>query len=825
VLGAFALVACGKGATTTPPDQTQNQPPPDSVDASKISLTYDCENRFKIDNSNSASVVVDWTVQNSGDQGELTLPLPTSGQTFSETVFTTHAVGTVLLTMAGQQIASAANTQLSCSTSSSELVNVTVDPPSANLPTGTSLQFTAVVTGDSDTAVRWSVKEGASGGAVTATGVYTAPSSPGTFHVVATSHADPTKSATAPVTVSVSDGQTVQIVADATSATVPATQTQQFTAQVTGNADTAVLWSVEEGDVGGGVDPTGLYGAPGKAGTFHVIARSHADSSKEAVIAVTVTAQPAPNISVDINPPTAAVVPGGTTQFFAQALYASSNAVTWSVREGAAGGSVNASGVYAAPAVPGTYHVTAISVADQFAQKSATVTVTPNIPAGTGPGKWGPVQPWPLVPIEVALLKNGDVLAWSRLEQPYVWHPGTNSFTQVPSPSWEFCAGLTVMQDGRVIVPGGHINDNYGLPDVNVFDPVTSTWSSAPPMAAGRWYPTIIEMADGGLLVAAGNTADAVSNLIPEVRNADGTWRELTTASLEIPFFPSLFPAPNGLVFMAGSDPHSKFLDASGTGRWIDGPRMLFGARDYGAAVMYTPGKILMAGGGFTPTASAEVIDLNAATPAWRFTGSMAHARRQVTGTVLPDGKVLITGGTSAPGFDNESGAVYSAELWDPATEVFTELASERVLRVYHSTALLMPDATVLVGGGGQGGGGTDEPNVEVFSPPYLFNADGSPAARPSISAAPADLSYGSSFTVSTPNAAQISSVVLVRNGAVTHTYNTTQLRVTASFNAAPGNLTVTAPSNRNSAPPGYYMLFLLDNHGVPSVARIVHLG
>lgn len=817
-LCTMVLAACGKGSSTAPP-------PPASFDVSKIALSYVCEDNFKIDNSNPASLVVDWKVQNTGDQGELTLPAPPAGQPFSETVFTTHAVGPVLLSSGGVSIGSVANSQADCATLPAGVVQIAVTPQSATVFANATQQFSAKVTGSNDTAVLWSVKEGSSGGSVSTSGIYSAPAAGGTFHVVATSHADPTKSATAAITIgSSSDGQ-IHIVATPKSAIVPATQTQQFSAQVTGSADTAVLWAVQEGDVGGGIDPTGLYGAPGKGGTFHVIASSHADPSVAAAITVTVTPQTPMPVTMDLNPRSASVAPGGRLQFFGQVLYSNDLGCSYSVSEGAAGGIIDASGNYTAPAVAGTYHVVATAHADSSVHATATVTVAPGVQAHAGPGKWGPPQPWPLVPIEVALLKNGNVLAWSRLEQPHIWNPASNTFTEADSPSWEFCAGLTIMQDGKVIVPGGHINDNYGLPDVNVFDPATSSWTSAPPMAAGRWYPTTIEMADGSILVASGNTADGVLNMIPEVRNPDGTWRQLTTASLEIPFFPSLFPAPNGLVFLAGSDPHSKFLDASGTGTWIAGPKMLFGARDYGAAVMYAPGKIIMAGGGFTPTASAEVIDLNAATPAWRFTSSMAHARRQVTGTVLPDGKVLITGGTSGAGFDNEAGAVFSAELWDPATEVFTELASELVLRVYHSVALLMPDATVLVGGGGQGAGGTDEPNIEIFSPPYLFNSDGTPATRPSISGAPDTLAYGASFNVSTPDAATISSVVLVRNGAVTHTYNTTQLRVPASFSAAPGNLTVTAPSNRNNAPPGYYMMFLLNNEGVPSVAKIVHLG
>jgi len=310
------------------------------------------------------------------------------------------------------------------------------------------------------------------------------------------------------------------------------------------------------------------------------------------------------------------------------------------------------------------------------------------------------------------------------------------------------------------------------------------------------------------------------------VRNPDGTWRELTGAQFPVPWYPKLFPAPGSRVFLAGSDRHTKFLDTTGTGQWIDGPTTKFANRDYGTAVMYAPGKVMIAGGAIPPTDTAEVIDINAASPAWRFTASMNHPRRHVTGTVLPDGKVLITGGTSGTGFNDETHAVFSAELWDPATEKWTELSSMTILRVYHSVALLMPDARVLVGGGGEGASGTDEPNIEMFSPPYLFNSDGSLAARPTITQAPDSLAYGASFQVSSPDAAQISAVVLMRNGAVTHTFNSSELRVPLHFSSSGGNsLQVTAPAVPDLATAGPYMLFILNAQGVPSVARMVHLG
>jgi len=723
---AALLAACGQGASTG-----DHQSP--GIDVSKISLTYLCENRFRIQNSSAAAVTVSWKVENSGDQGTVDLPAPPGNQVFSETFFSTRAIGTVVLSAGTTRIASVANSQTPCTTQNFPLVQVAVTPTAASVAPGGTLQISAQVTGDPDTAVRWSVKE-RNGGSVDATGVYTAPQTTGTFHVIATSHADPSRTATATVTVRPG---AVQVVVRPAAVTLAVKGTRRLVAQVSGNPDTAVLWSVREGNSGGTVDPTGLYTAPATVGTFHVVATSHAD-----------------------------------------------------------------------PAI------------------SATATVTVQLTPPPVLGQWDPVETWPVVPIHVVLLQDGRVLNWSRLGEATVWDPNSNSFSTVKAPSWEFCSGNAVLPNGQVIVPGGHITDEYGLPDVNVFDPATSTWSKATPMAAGRWYPTAMTMADGSILVVSGNTADHLLNEIPEVRNPDGTWRELTGAQFPVPWYPKLFPAPGGRVFLAGSDRHTKFLDTTGTGQWSDGPTTKFANRDYGTAVMYAPGKVMIAGGAIPPTDTAEVIDINAASPAWRFTASMNHPRRHVTGTVLPDGKVLITGGTSGTGFNDETHAVFSAELWDPATEKWTELSSMTILRVYHSVALLMPDARVLVGGGGEGASGTDEPNIEMFSPPYLFNSDGSLAARPAITQAPDSLAYGASFQVSSPDAAGIAAVVLMRNGAVTHTFNSSELRVPLQFSSSGGNsLQVTAPAVPDLATPGPYMLFILNAQGVPSVAHMVHLG
>jgi hypothetical protein len=219
---------------------------------------------------------------------------------------------------------------------------------------------------------------------------------------------------------------------------------------------------------------------------------------------------------------------------------------------------------------------------------------------------------------------------------------------------------------------------------------------------------------------------------------------------------------------------------------------------------------------------------LNQGSPSWRSVAPMAFARRQMNATLLADGTVLVTGGTSAPGFNNQAGSVHAAELWNPETETWRTLAAESRHRTYHGTSLLLPTGQVLSSGSGEGGGIEFEQSDftgQIFNPPYLFTVDGTPAVRPRITSAPARLSYGQSFSVQTPDAASISRGTLIRLSSVTHTFNMSQLIYPLNFSTNATTLTATAPASGNLAPPGPYMLFLLNTSGTPSVAKIVMVG
>jgi hypothetical protein len=246
---------------------------------------------------------------------------------------------------------------------------------------------------------------------------------------------------------------------------------------------------------------------------------------------------------------------------------------------------------------------------------------------------------------------------------------------------------------------------------------------------------------------------------------------------------------------------------------------------------MYEPGKILLVGGG-SPTNTAEKIDLNTGS-GWTSAGQMKVARRQMNATLLADGTVLITGGSNASGFNTKptDDNVLAAERWTPSTTggtgTWTQLARQTHYRLYHSNALLLPDARVLSVGSGQpfATGLSDDFFAEIFSPPYLYNLDGTTASRPSISSAPTRVTWSQTFSVGTPNAGSIAKVTFIRLSTVTHATNMNQQLNKLTFSASGAStLSVTAPANRNLAPPGYYMLFLVDQNGVPSVAKIVQI-
>jgi hypothetical protein len=438
-------------------------------------------------------------------------------------------------------------------------------------------------------------------------------------------------------------------------------------------------------------------------------------------------------------------------------------------------------------------------------------------------GQWAALTQLPFFPVHNHLLPNGKVMMWPgdagiSGNDPRSWDPADQTVTILAKPGYDlFCSGHAFLANGRLFVAGGHIQNGVGVAKGGIYNPFADSWAATPDMNAGRWYPTVTTLANGDVLVVSGDVDSTVGvNQLPQVyQAATGTWRSLTSAQLSQDLYPVMFLAPNGKVINVGPTRTTRYLDTAGTGTWSVIGTRINGVRDYGSAVMYADGKILVLGGGDPPTNTAEVIDLNQPSPTWRQVAPMAYARRQTNATLLPDGTVLVTGGTSGAGFNDATHAVYAAELWNPATETWTTLASSGgIPRIYHSAAILLPDGRVLTTGG------NNQPQPEAFSPPYLFKG-----ARPLMSAVPSTFGYGQHFSVQTPDAANITKVTLIRITSVTHAFNANQRLNVLSFTPGSGALDIAAPGNANIAPPGHYLLFLVNSSGVPSLGSIVTLG
>ena len=473
-------------------------------------------------------------------------------------------------------------------------------------------------------------------------------------------------------------------------------------------------------------------------------------------------------------------------------------------------------------------------------------------------GRWSTLQTLMSInPIHVALLGNGKMLVVAGSGncppsqsgcpsgQPYgpsnnsgalLWDPTTGAITQF-SVSWDmFCNAMALLKDGRALIDGGTIQYDpfYGQPQVAVFDPATNTFTNVQNMAHGRWYPTVVTLGDGRVMTFSGLNETGGTNTAVEFYTVGSGWSTQYIAPWTPDLYPHLHLLPNGKVFYSGAQTTSKLFDPSTTTWNTNVATTIYGnTRTYGTSVLlpltpannYDPQVVIM--GGHSPaTATTEIIDMGASTPAWQPGPSMSQPRIEMNAVILPDGRVLAVGGSIND--EDTSTASLNGDLLGPDPQnagkyIFSSAGANAYPRLYHSVALLLPDATVWLAGGNPSRGSYVQ-QMEIYQPPYLFNSTGGLATRPTITSASSSISYGNNFAVQTPDAANVSRVVLVRNGTVTHAFGMDQREVEMSFTAGSGALTVTAPPNGNIAPPGYYMLFILNNSGVPSVATFVQV-
>jgi hypothetical protein len=441
-----------------------------------------------------------------------------------------------------------------------------------------------------------------------------------------------------------------------------------------------------------------------------------------------------------------------------------------------------------------------------------------------------------------------------------------------------FCAAHTLLFNGDALMLGGDFFAGTGIRNngnnaVTTFTPGTETLTAetAPLrlMSYPRWYPTSVTLPNQETLIMGGRSAKATSTTpiiypdAPEVRQTDGTWRTLSNASISNVnttiktnaiaaygssgwYYPRAWVHPNGGVFIFGFNGRSYNLDPNNTGTLSLYPKAAGTTPVPGistlASVMYATGKILSIrkNPDTTPLTGpwkgnkTIVVDITGAIPAITPTSSlMNYTRHYGSLTMLADGTVLANGGGALPIATGvtvkmvDDNAVYSSELWNGNN--WTLAANATLSRLYHSTALLLPDGRVFTGGGGAPGYKTQR-NGEIYNPPYLYDANNIPVTnRPIIESAPSQttsIPWGSPMEITANE--PITRITLVRSGSATHNFNNE-----ARFFDYPGLtpqaahtiISITAPANANIAPPGYYMIFAWNSSGVPSVAKIIKIG
>ena len=485
-------------------------------------------------------------------------------------------------------------------------------------------------------------------------------------------------------------------------------------------------------------------------------------------------------------------------------------------------------------------------------------------------GEWRIEASLSVVGIHAALLPTGRVLLFAFRGESHiqgdscVFDPHTRAEVRVPIHHNVFCSGQCQTGAGELLIAGGH-----GLPwhvdRMHSFhaDGAAGAWHDLEAMPAGRWYPTCTTLPDGRVLVLGGSRESG--KFTPEYVNAT---LQVYDPALAAP--PRLGPVVAASILRAAGDfslypfvfvlPDGRLLvHANTTTAFLDPGTLRFAAatlttnspepRNYplaGSAVLLTlrppdyRAQVLLVGGGrlarLTPGApvliddmpasdSCELLDLGMPEPRWHAVAPLQHARVMPDAVLLPDGSVFVLGGSARGRADHAVHPVFASELFDPVTRSWRTLANMRVPRLYHSTALLLPDGRVLAAGKDSlynpAPYNYPELRVEIFSPPYLFRG-----ARPRVTAAPTQLAFGETFDVRCPDAGTIRSAVLMRCGAVTHSFNMDQRSVALDIRGAAGDrVSLTAPPNGAVAPPGAYMLFLLNAAGVPSIAPILRLA
>jgi Domain of unknown function (DUF1929) len=475
-------------------------------------------------------------------------------------------------------------------------------------------------------------------------------------------------------------------------------------------------------------------------------------------------------------------------------------------------------------------------------------------------GQWAPPVPMMVSGIHGVQLPTGRVLFIANIANftelghaadAWTWDPATGDWNHVPPPTnpvtgkpfnvW--CGGQSFLSDGRLVIAGGNArfpdatipaasgNDYKGLDRIFTFNPFDETWTAQPKMRHGRWYPTLVTLPDDRVVILGGldETGFGTRNIDLEVFtpspsiNGVGAVAHKPSGDRDTQLYPHLKYFPGNRVVLTGPDAGDAGILNTSTWTWSALPEVPVD-RLWSAAVIDPydaasgPTSITVVGGsdGGSADSDGRTFRLNLAggSPSWSAGPTMARGRSHVNVELLPDGaKVAIGGGLGLRAPDRlYAGPVFTAEITG-SSGAWLETPAQTIRRTYHSSSVLLPDARVVSSGDDKG---TLIRDMEIYSPPYLFRG-----ARPTITDAPTAVTYGEQFRVTTPNGPAVTRVVLMAPSAVTHSTDMNQrhIRLNVVSDGA-GSLLLDAPTSPESVLPGYYMLYLLDADGVPSVAK-----
>ncbi|RVU85966.1 DUF1929 domain-containing protein [Leucothrix sargassi] len=471
-------------------------------------------------------------------------------------------------------------------------------------------------------------------------------------------------------------------------------------------------------------------------------------------------------------------------------------------------------------------------------------------------GQWSDVIELDLVPTAVANLPDGKVLAWSAKDKLAFGGVNGRTWTTVFDPQNEtftstlvsetnhdmFCPGISNLADGRIMATGGS-----GSNKTSIYNPDNGVWEAAQEMNTPRGYHGQVTLTDGSAFTVGGSWSGGIGEKNAEIWTPASGWVPfpLITSDATVRDGAEVEPrgeyrddnhawlwaAPNGKVLHAGPSSKMHWIDVSGLGSVTSAGNR--GTDPYsmnGSIVMYDTGRLLKVGGAqaygsLDGTGRVQTIDMRTDDVVVTEEASLNFPRTLHHSVVLPTGEVFIVGGMKTSILFQDTNARLTPELWNPETNTWTSMEPMQVPRTYHSSAILMNDGRVFVGGGGlcANCGVRNHPDAELFSPPYLFvNGTNTLATRPVINSAPSTANYNANITVRTDS--NISSFALVRASSSTHSVNNEQRRLPVTFTGSGNNYAVRMPS-RNNAPPGNYMLFAMNSAGTPSIAKTITLG